>query len=354
MIAPLLVVLLAQGPPPWAPAATTTVTKTADGGETVIVEVNGVKAGRRHNSDGTLDELVWERDPRALGLRHRLHAHRVTQPFPAERDPLPVPPEAPRDTPQALAAPTPVVIDVNFFYSAAAGAAWGLQNVAAKMALSCSLANETYANSGLAWITWRCFGPFPASYLESSGLNPLAWMNNSTQGKPEIDAKFPVTGADAAHMVTANNSCGQGYYFSSSAMFAYSMSHYSCTTGALTFVHELGHNINYRHDPTTEGCTAISPASGLPYCSGQKYYGHAFPAGAVKWRTIMAYPQAGGTRVTQISNPAILYQGVPTGIANERDNASIAVVNAPIVAAFRTPVTTGHKPAAPVTLTVTP
>jgi len=118
----LLIAVLAQGPPSWAHNVKTTVTKTADS-EEVVVEVDGVQAGRRQDKDGVY-ELVWERDPRALGLKHRLHPHKITTPFPPELDPIAPPAAEIPDAPLAAADPAPVVIDVNYFYTAGAAAGW--------------------------------------------------------------------------------------------------------------------------------------------------------------------------------------------------------------------------------------
>lgn len=330
-------------PPPWAKNVKTDVTKTADS-EEVVVEVDGVKAGRRQDKTGLYD-LVWERDPTTLGFGHRLHPHKITKVFPNEREPIPAPHETGpvRDVPTA-SPDNPVVIDVNIYYSANAGVRvpGGESGMPAFAQLTCALANQTYANSGLPYITFRCFGPFKVSYVEGAN-DALAWMSRlptatTTGGQPEIQQRFMETGADLGHLVTNDGACGLGY-LTSGLSTSISQSEWDCTNSNLSGPHEMGHNIGFHHDPATVGCTTISPTSGLPFCSGSFNYGHAWPIGAVQWRTIMAYPGAGGTRITQISNPNILYQGQwPTGIANERDNARVAVGRAPVVAAFRTAV----------------
>jgi hypothetical protein len=352
--AALLVFLLAwpsvvsANPPAWAKAVKTTVTKTADS-EDVIVEVNGVKAGRRQDATGVYD-LVWERDPTLLGLKHRLHPHKVTKVFPAERDPL----SAPAILGDAVAAPAsqadpaPVVVDVNMLYSAAALVKiGGPTKIDAFAALSCALATQSYANSGLGWITFRCLGPFQTAYNEATDGNALDWMAGPV-GNAEIQQRYGQTGADLSHMVTTNGACGQGY-MTVTASYALSMSEWDCTNSNLSMPHETGHNMGMHHDPANAQCGAlVTKPSGLQGCASGYNYGHAWPIGAIQWRDVMSYPGAGGARVTQFSSPLVLYQGQwATGIANERDNARVAFDRAATVAGFRTPVTVPLPPPQP-------
>jgi len=239
------------------------------------------------------------------------------------------------------------VIDVNYMYTAGAAAGWGGEaNVPAQMALSCALANQTYANSGLGYITFRCFGPFKTAYVENT-QTAIEWAKNDPTGITELAQHLTMTGADLTHYVVTNNGCGLGYLFAGTN-WAVSQSERSCTNANLTFPHETGHNIGYNHEPANAGCgVLVTKPSGLLGCANGYNYGHAFPIGAIKWRTIMAYPQAGGTRITQISSPNVLYQGLyPTGIVNERDNVRVAIANAPAVSAYRTAVL-NQKPGAP-------
>jgi hypothetical protein len=341
LIVTLALALLASpvyaDPPPWAHDVKKTVTKDFDF-EEVVVEVDGVKAGYRYDH-GRRYDLLWERDPKALGLRHRLHAHEVTKVFPAERDPIVAPDALPAVAdPLAVADLTPVVIDVNYFYTAQVAAAQGGEaNMAAFAALTCELSNQTYANSGLGHITWRCLGPFKAAYADTTNLDDaLAWMSAGGGGAADIAAKYVLTGADLSHLVinSGGGSCGLGYINSGTGT-ALSTSDRTCVNSNLSGPHEMGHNMGFHHDPATVGCTTISPTSGVPYCNGSYNYGHSWPIGAPKWRSIMAYPGAGGTRITQISNPNVINNGFPTGIPNERDNARVAVARAPIVSQFR-------------------
>jgi len=340
-------------PPPWAHNVKKTVTKDFDF-EEIVVEVDGVKAGYRYDHGKRFD-LVWERDPKTLGLTKRLHAHEIIRKFPAELDPILPPGTHPislADVPPSVVADTtPRVIDINYFYTTAAAARIGGDaSMPAFAALSCELTNQSYANSGLSYITFRCLGPFKASYPDTTNLSDaLNWMRGPT-GSPEITAKAALTGADLSHMVIgiAGGMCGLGYLNSPDPSWGLSTSDIGCANSNLSFPHETGHNVGMNHDPANTGCTLVLKPSGLMGCNDSTYnYGHSFPIGAVKWRTFMAYPGAGGTRITIESSPNVLYQGLyPTGIVNERDNVRIAVARASVVAAFRTAVVASHRPPA--------
>jgi hypothetical protein len=85
--------------------------------------------------------------------------------------------------------------------------------------------------------------------------------------------------------------------------------------------------MGFEHDPANG--TSPSNAS-YPYAFGHYVDG--------SYRTVMSYSRpcgSGCTRVAHHSNPDILNAGVPTGIAEQRDNARAGDQTAPIVANFR-------------------
>ena len=84
----------------------------------------------------------------------------------------------------------------------------------------------------------------------------------------------------------------------------------SCAVGNLSFAHELGHNMGSQHNPEN--------GSGPTFPYGFGHYVNG------SYRTVMSYvnPCASGcTRVAYFSNPNVIFNGVPTGILNARDNA---------------------------------
>jgi hypothetical protein len=356
----LLVVVFISWPslvyaqPPWAHDVKKTVIKAEDF-EEIVVEVNGVKAGYRYDHGRRFD-LKWERDPKTLGLTHRLHAHEITRVFPPELDPLPTAMQPVPDAPIAAADTAPVVIDVNYFYTAASAAANGGEStMPAFAALSCALANQAYVNSGIGYITFRCLGPFKASYADTTNLNDaLNWMGTTGAGASEIAAKYALTGADVSQMTVkySGGGCGLGW-LTASKTNALSVTDRTCANSNLSSPHEIGHNLGFNHDPANAGCgTLVLKPSGLMGCASGYNYGHSFPIGAPQWRTFMAYPNAGGIRVTVESGTNVTYNGYATGIVNERDNVLVAVARAPIVSQFRTATTTSHKPSAVTNVTI--
>jgi hypothetical protein len=60
------------------------------------------------------------------------------------------------------------------------------------------------------------------------------------------------------------------------------------------------------------GCTS---GGVFPYSVGNRFFGLS----GTEYRTVMAY--APGTRIGRFSSPLALYDGIATGIADERDNA---------------------------------
>lgn len=81
----------------------------------------------------------------------------------------------------------------------------------------------------------------------------------------------------------------------------------------LAYTHELGHNFGCAHDRDNAGHDGMYDYS----------YGYQFKAGDSWYRTIMAYDcEEGCTKISHFSNPRVLYEGVPTGIAADQDNSA--------------------------------
>jgi len=131
-----------------------------------------------------------------------------------------------------------------------------------------------------------------------------------------------------AMLVDTLGGCGIAYVMTNVstgfAPSAYSITRRSCAVGNLTFAHELGHNMGSTHDPANGGSAAF------PYS-----YGH-FVNG--NYRTVMSYSNqctSGCGRVPQFSNPAIIFNGVQTGILGSRENARSIENTADTVSNFR-------------------
>lgn len=116
--------------------------------------------------------------------------------------------------------------------------------------------------------------------------------------------------------------CGLGWVLSPYGTYfehyAYSMVSRNCLTG-FSLAHETGHNLGGHHNREAAG----SGTGAFPYS-----YGYHDPAPSCKFYTVMSYSMAGCSntlRIPYFSNPAVYYQGLPTGIdyaaANSADMA---------------------------------
>ncbi|TFY87101.1 hypothetical protein DYL61_26845 [Pseudomonas nabeulensis] len=97
---------------------------------------------------------------------------------------------------------------------------------------------------------------------------------------------------------------------------------YACAGEARTYAHELGHVIGAHHGLNGRFTYA------LPYCQNsiQPF-----------WQTIMAYCDSGGTVLSVFSNPERTYQGMPTGVVGQSDNARAINNWAPTIRTFFPP-----------------
>jgi hypothetical protein len=119
--------------------------------------------------------------------------------------------------------------------------------------------------------------------------------------------------ADLVAMLTmSTEACGIGYLMGSQGgnpNNGFSVTARQCAVGNLTFAHELGHNMGSHHNPEN--------GSGATYPYG---YGHWHNG---VYRTVMSYVNpctAGCNRQPYFSTPDVRHMGLPTGVANARDN----------------------------------
>lgn len=188
--------------------------------------------------------------------------------------------------------------------------------------------NTAYQNSDIT-MRLRLVGTLEVSYDEAAGTlsAALPWSRSD----PETAATRNIVKADMVSIIiqNASDACGIGYLMSnvgpSFESNAFSAAARSCAVGNLTFAHELGHNQGAHHNPENAGST---PA--FPYA-----YGHYVDA---SFRTVMSYVNqcpSGCSRVPYFSNPAISFNGSPTGIADARDNHRCLNNTALTVSQFR-------------------
>jgi len=117
----------------------------------------------------------------------------------------------------------------------------------------------------------------------------------------------------AALLLIKTSSCGRGYIDSWDNGRTVTVQAKGCALGYYTMGHEIAHNFGGKHDREH-----TSP--NLFYSFG--YGGYIEP----RYRTIMAYPKTGYTRVNYYSSPDVFYQGVVTGSETE-DNARVIKEN---------------------------
>ncbi len=125
--------------------------------------------------------------------------------------------------------------------------------------------------------------------------------------------------------------CGVGYVMrnpgQSFAPFAYSITLRHCAIGVTT-AHEIGHNLGLEHNP--ENSSVTPAAASFPWSFGHYHNG--------AYRTLMSYSSQCTSDCparSNFSNPNVVVQGLPTGIAGRRDNQRTLRVTTGIAERFR-------------------
>ncbi len=212
-------------------------------------------------------------------------------------------------------------VDVLVVYTDAAIAqAGGETQVGDSIVWAINDSNAIYAASGIS-LTARLVGTaHVAGYVEDAAAmsTDLYRLRDGADGfMDEVQALREATGADLVSLIRANGggACGIAWLIGASTSqegYGFSVVALGCL-GGKTFTHELGHNMGCCHAPGDGGgCTS---GGVFPYSTGHRFFGN----GGTEYRTAMAY--APGTRIGRFSSPLVSYDGVATGLADERDNA---------------------------------
>ena len=231
--------------------------------------------------------------------------------------------------PNATAADGTVQIVLMSVYTPQArAAAGGITQIQAQIQAAIDQANTAFVNSNM--IT-RFFLSHTeeVAYNDSGNIETdLNWVTSNSS----VASLRNTYSADMVSLITNNGGgyCGIGWVQrnpgSSFAGYAFQVTWLACLSNS-TLAHEHGHNMGMEHDPASAG---ISPSgASYPWSFGH-YVNGAF-------RTIMSYDvcSLACPRVLHYANPDVLYNGIPTGILNQRDNAQTGDLTAPIVANFR-------------------
>jgi hypothetical protein len=225
---------------------------------------------------------------------------------------------------------TDTIIDVLVVYTSSAKTASG--NIKALVSLAVDEANQSYENS-LIPIKLNLVYQYSVPYTESGSFNTdlknFSTANDGVLGS--VQAKRNLYNADVAVLLINNDSaCGLAGDIMANRGTAFAVVHYDCATGNYSFAHEIGHLQGARHD-------TLQDSNNGPSCST---FNHGYVNAAQGWRTIMAYNNASCVngfckRVQYWSNPSITYNGSPTGIAGQNNNAKCLKQTRSKVAGFR-------------------
>jgi hypothetical protein len=243
-------------------------------------------------------------------------------------------------TPTTAAAGATVEITLMSVYTPQArAAAGGTTQIQAQIQAAVDQANTAFINSDMI-ARYNLTYMTEVAYNDSGNITTdLNWVT----GNATVAALRNTYAADMVSLITENGAgyCGIGWVQrnpgASFANYAFQVTARGCLTNS-TLAHEHGHNLGMEHDPANSGTTP-SGAS-YPWSFGHYVNG--------SFRTIMSYDACtiSCPRVLHFSNPDVLYNGIPTGIVDQRDNAHTGDLTTPIVANFRTGGPTPNNPPA--------
>ena len=228
---------------------------------------------------------------------------------------------------------TPAVIRVLVNYTAAAKTAAG--NIDSLIDLSMAETNQGYVNSNVnvrVELAHKAQTTYTQSGIQATDRDRYAATSDGYMD--EIHTQRNTYAADVAMLVVndGDESCGIAKAIGATTTSAFAVVHWDCSTGNLSFGHELGHLYGARHNPENDGTTT-------PYA-----YGHGYWAPNAAWRTVMAYPCSAKTcpRLNYWSSPLVTYtDGQKMGNTANSDNARVLNERGAVMAAFRGAPATG-------------
>lgn len=299
----------------------------------ILTLKNGYVIGLVYSPDG-LYELATGRDggqllsrldparfpPCAAGVAPptpRIAQLRPTGVAPASRGTAPDPPDQ---------------IDVMSLYTPQArDGAGGVAAIEATIQAAVDLANTAFANSDM-------LARFTLVHTELANHNDAGNISsdlNWVASDPTVAAVRDAYAADMVSLITESGGgfCGIARLLGNEDPVAFGSRAYqvtarSCAVGNLSYPHEHGHNMGLQHNPEN----GAPPAQAYQVWA----YGHYHNG---MYRTVMSYSNpctSGCTRHPYFSNPDVTFMGLPTGIADQRDNHRTSNDTAPIVANWRT------------------
>ena len=225
---------------------------------------------------------------------------------------------------------TSAVHDLLVVYTPSSSARYGQATLESMILAAVAAANQAYSNS-LVPITLNLVGLQEIAYVDGPSLSQsLTYLQGQNDGQMDgVHALRDSLHADVVVLISEDIGCGVSFLmapeslsFSSSAFAAV----YSGCLSQHTLAHEIGHLQGNMHDAESSG----GMTGAFPYSYGYRRCGVADG-----FRTVMATQCTMAPRVTQFSSPEVLYNGYPTGIADQADNARSMRQTMDTVAAFR-------------------
>jgi hypothetical protein len=246
--------------------------------------------------------------------------------FPPEGQPIPM------DTVHSLTAQDSGItatdngsrFDVMVVYTPAArAAAGGTTAMQALINLAVAETNTAYSRSGII-PRLRLVHQEEVSYTESGDFSTdLNRLTNPSDGfMDNVHALRNTYGADLVSLIIEGTSlCGLGWLMTTESnsfqALAFSVVARICATGNFSLGHEMGHNMGLQHDRTD------TPANGVfPFSHGYADTPHGF-------RDIMGVADSCGgcMRIQNFSNPNVLFNGFPTGVAQPSPQSADAATS---------------------------
>ena len=288
-------------------------------------EIYAIRPGR--NGRSIIEKIDTDSFNPEWGHDHSTHGHEKVPPQSASAGDLGGASSAATAPATAAATATTEIVLMSVYTPQARAAAGGATQIQAQIQAAVDQANTAFINSNMS-ARYSLAYTGEVAYNDSGNIETdLNWVT----GNSTVASLRNTHAADMVSLITENGGgyCGIGWVQRNPgpgfANYAFQVSARDCLVNS-TLAHEHGHNLGMEHDPANAG---ISP-------SGASYdwsFGHSVPG---SFRTIMAYScNSPCPRVLHFSNPDVLYNGVPTGIVDQRDNAWTGDLTAPIVAAFR-------------------
>lgn len=232
-----------------------------------------------------------------------------------------------RDEPTKLIAATPNrvdTVDVLVVYTTASiQAAETEQNLQAIIDLGAQKTN-TALSASLTESQIRVVGKVHLPWWEEGNdslSTDLTALQNSTRIK-DLRQQFR---ADVVVLIRAPDNIDYGIAFCQAEVplrvRSFAVVDYAHIARYAVMGHEIGHTLGCDHNYSDKDCGIVS------YAYGQWFYGDS----GDYWGTMMSYK---GSRVLFYSNPNVLWDGQPTGLAGARDNARRIRETKATIAAF--------------------